>query len=126
MSVCEWTDTNSPAAIDIAPAASPAMPASRIVGRSPVAVAIPTISELTETIPSLAPITAARSQFERLMRCGASGWADGSSLYSVTFGSPCRNGRPGDPRHASAGWRAGQSPIERVSSFGVSVWSTGL
>ena len=61
MSDCELTDTYSPAAIDIAPATSPATPATRTSPARPAA-ATPTIRLAVETMPSLAPSTAARSQ----------------------------------------------------------------
>jgi hypothetical protein len=62
-SVSAWllTETYSPAAIDSAPAASPAIPAISTSAR-PEAAATPTISEAVDTIPSFAPRTAARSQ----------------------------------------------------------------
>src|SRR5690606_256815 len=62
VSRCELTDTYSPAAIDMAPATRPAMPASRICWRSACAAATPSTSDAVDTIPSLAPSTAARSQ----------------------------------------------------------------
>jgi hypothetical protein len=55
------TDTYSPAAIDMAPATSPATPAIRTVFGVGAAAATPTIKLAVETIPSLAPSTAARS-----------------------------------------------------------------
>ena len=71
----DWleTETYSPAAIDMAPAASPAAPAIRIACGEGSAAATPTISALTETMPSFAPSTAALSQLARLIMCGASG-----------------------------------------------------
>ena len=53
----------SPNAIETAPAARPAMPAVRIGPRSTVAAATPTTMPAVETIPSFAPSTPARSQF---------------------------------------------------------------
>ena len=67
-SVSRWvlTDTYSPTAIDSAPAASPAMPAVSTGPRSAVAAATPITMPAVETIPSLAPKTAARSQLSLL------------------------------------------------------------
>ena len=62
VSACELTETYSPAAIDMAPATRPATPAIRMLPRSGVAAATPTIRLAVETMPSLAHITAARSQ----------------------------------------------------------------
>ena len=61
----EDTDTYSPSAIDTDPAANPASPAVRMGPVAVVAPATPTTMPATETIPSLAPSTAARSQFNR-------------------------------------------------------------
>ena len=66
MSRCVLTDTYSPTAIDSAPAASPAMPAVSTGPRSAVAAATPMTMPAVETIPSLAPKTAARSQLSLL------------------------------------------------------------
>ena len=77
VSDCDETDTYSPAAIDIAPAASPATPAIAMARGSGSAAATPTMIAETETMPSLAPSTAARSQFARVMKCGSSMWAEG-------------------------------------------------
>ena len=66
MSRCVLTDTYSPTAIDSAPAASPAMPAVSTGPRSAVAAATPITMPAVETIPSLAPKTAARSQLSLL------------------------------------------------------------
>ena len=64
----DWalTDTYSPAAIDMAPATKAAMPDNNM--DSPVApdAAIPVIRLAVDTMPSLAPSTAARSQPTRL------------------------------------------------------------
>lgn len=59
---CELTDTYSPAAIDNAPAASPAIPDNKIVAGLACVVAMPNIRLLVEIRPSLAPRTAARNQ----------------------------------------------------------------
>src|SRR5678815_5971750 len=69
VSDCELTDTYSPAAIDSAPATSPATPASRTSLRAAFAAATPTTRLAVETMPSLAPRTAARSQPIRSVRC---------------------------------------------------------
>ena len=60
-SFCEETDTNSPAAIENAPAASPASPVSRIACWEPPPPPTPAISETLVTSPSIAPKTAGRS-----------------------------------------------------------------
>ena len=57
----ELTETYSPAAIDMAPATRAAPPAIRISVRPWAAAATPTIRLAVETMPSLAPSTAARS-----------------------------------------------------------------
>jgi len=44
------------------------------------AAATPTIRDETETIPSFAPRTAARSQPLRVMKWGSPGWADGPGI----------------------------------------------
>lgn len=55
------------AAIDMAPAASAAAPASRTPDLPEPEAAMPTIRLAVETIPSLAPRTAARSQPRRVI-----------------------------------------------------------
>jgi hypothetical protein len=62
LSFCELTETYYPAAIDIAPAIRPAIPAVKITLLFAVAPATPTTKPEIETIPSLAPSTAALSQ----------------------------------------------------------------
>src|SRR5665213_1688359 len=69
VSDCELTDTYSPAAIDIAPATKPARPATKTGALSTDAAATPTSKLAVETMPSLAPSTAARSQPMRSRRC---------------------------------------------------------
>ena len=66
-SLSRWLDTEtySPSAIDTAPPTSPASPAVKIGPRDVVAPATPMTMPATDTIPSLAPSTAARSQFSR-------------------------------------------------------------
>src|SRR4249919_797846 len=68
VSDCELTDTYSPAAIDMAPATSPATPAISTAFCVAAAAATPTIKLAVETIPSLAPSTAARSHPMRSTR----------------------------------------------------------
>src|SRR5690349_24452218 len=65
---CELTDTYSPTAIDIAPATSAATPATRIADGSAEDAATPIIRLAVDTMASLEPSTAARSQPERPMR----------------------------------------------------------
>ena len=77
-SVSRWvlTETYSPNAIDTAPATRPALPAVNTGARSTVAAATPTTMPAVETIPSLAPRTAARSQFnfdDTEPSCGSDG-----------------------------------------------------
>ena len=71
VSAWELTETYSPAAIESAPAASPATAASRIAARLGSAAATPTIRLLVEMRPSLAPRTAARNQPIRSLRCNS-------------------------------------------------------
>lgn len=66
VSDCELTDTYSPAAIDMAPATIPAIPA---INTSLCAtVAAPAMMLAVEMIPSFAPSTAARNHPMRLTR----------------------------------------------------------
>ncbi len=69
------TETYSPAPMLIAPAASPATPAITIADRLLVAPSAPMTMPAVDTMPSLAPSTAARSQLSRLFSpvwCGSS------------------------------------------------------
>ena len=59
------TETYSPVPMLSAPAVSAAMPAITIVPRSSVAPATPITTPAVDTMPSLAPSTAARSQLSR-------------------------------------------------------------
>src|SRR5205814_2157274 len=63
------TETYSPAAIERAPATSPARAATRIGSRADCAADTPTTRLLVEISPSLAPSTAARSQPTCVVRC---------------------------------------------------------
>ena len=69
VSACELTDTYSPAAIESAPAARPATPATSTALRVASAAATPISRLAVDTMPSLAPNTAARSHPMRLPRC---------------------------------------------------------
>ena len=66
--------------MDTAPATSPAMPAVAIAVRELVAPATPRTIPATETIPSLAPSTPARSQFNRPLSPGVCGSPVGNTL----------------------------------------------
>src|SRR6202171_4610376 len=69
VSACEWTDTYSPAAIDIAPATRPATPATNTLLWFACAAATPSTILDVERMPSFAPSTAARSHPMRSVRC---------------------------------------------------------
>src|SRR5262249_59977075 len=66
---CDWTETDSPAAIHLAPATRPADPATTMVLCVAWAAATPSTRLAVDTMPSLAPKTAARSQPMRPVRC---------------------------------------------------------
>jgi hypothetical protein len=68
VSAWERAETYSPAAIDIAPATRPATPISTMLLRLALAGATPTMRLAVETMPSLAPRTAARGQPIRFVR----------------------------------------------------------
>src|SRR5450759_236110 len=96
-SLSRWllTDTYSPSAIDTAPATRPAILAVKIAPRADVAPATPTTIPATETIPSLAPRTPARSQFSFAARppeCGSPEWV---AFPSATASSWSRSGLGG-------------------------------
>ena len=81
------TETYSPAAMLIAPATSPATPATTMALRSVVAPATPTTIPAVETMPSLAPRTPARSQLSRLATpswCGSSACGPMSSGWTAS------------------------------------------
>ncbi len=59
------TETNSPVPMLSAPAVRAAMPAITMAVLSDVAPATPMTTPAVDTMPSLAPSTAARSQFSR-------------------------------------------------------------
>src|SRR5579862_919624 len=61
-SFCEETDTNSPVAMEKAPAARPARPVRTMVCADPPPPPTPAISDTLVTSPSMAPNTAGRSQ----------------------------------------------------------------
>ena len=72
VSACELTETYSPAAMDMAPATSPATPATRTLAPGRPAAATPRTRLAVDTMPSLAPMTAARSHPIRSERCFSS------------------------------------------------------
>ena len=74
----------SPAAIDSAPASSPASPASRMTWEELPAPAMPATREKLDTRPSLAPNTAARNQPEARARCC---WASPATTRACTRSS---------------------------------------
>ena len=96
---CELTETYSPAAIDRAPATSPAIPAVTIAAADAPEAATPSTRLAVDTMPSLAPSTAARSQLERWLR-----WTSGVNA-GRGHGAPL-------PRH---GRRAGEQLAAAVA-----------
>ena len=94
------TDTYSPTAMLIAPAASPARPAVSTAPRSVVAAATPITRPAVDTMPSLAPSTPARSQFSRpaiepSWASSCSGAVDRGRQLTRSV-APCARGRRGD------------------------------
>lgn len=84
MSRCVLTDTYSPTAMEIAPAATPATPAVKIGARSMVAAATPTTMPAVDTMPSLAPRTPARNQLSLAPALALCGSAECAAFLSVT------------------------------------------
>jgi len=80
------TDTYSPAAIDKAPATSPAIPAVTIATPDAPDAATPRTRLAVERMPSLAPSTAARSQFDRRLRWTATSGRMGPAACDSTAG----------------------------------------
>src|SRR6185437_9133323 len=81
---CELTDTYSPAAIDSAPATSPAIPAVTIAARDAPDAATPSTRLAVDRIPSLVPSTAARSQLDRRLRCAGEPGSEGRTYTDRT------------------------------------------
>ena len=89
VSDCELTDTYSPAAIDMAPATSPATPAIKTSFCVAAAAATPTIKVPVETIPSLAPRTLlSTTRYGRRDGVPGAGEDDSSNIPSVGSDSP--------------------------------------
>src|SRR6202522_467431 len=80
-SFCEETETNSPAAIENAPAARPARPVRTIACCAPPPPPTPAISDTLVTSPSIAPNTAGRSQPPETSRCSGP-WCGAASICS--------------------------------------------
>lgn len=85
MSDCELTETYSPAAIDMATATSPATPAMKTLFCVVAAAATPTIKLAVETMPSLAPSTAALNHPMRSTR-----WSPGAGEDDSTGPPACQ------------------------------------
>src|SRR5690606_21160748 len=97
-SLSRWllTDTYSPSAIEMAPPTRPATPAVRMGATELVAPATPTTMAATETIPSLAPSTPARSQLRRLAKPPPWGSFEWVTVLLVGFQRAYRAARDGD------------------------------
>src|SRR5690606_29998684 len=98
----ERTDTYSPAAIDMAPATVPAMPAERIAPGVPPPAATPTTRPATDTMPSLAPSTAARSQPARSLRWDST-WRRAMGTVRVGLRAGVPSVRPGQGGNGAVG-----------------------
>src|SRR3954468_17132198 len=95
VSACELTETYSPAAIDSAPATKPATPASTTSCCEAAADATPTSRLAVDTMPSLAPSTAARSQPMRSLRWSS---VSGKSRVVSRWSVDRRDGRSVQPQ----------------------------
>src|ERR1700722_8137337 len=80
-SFCEDTETNSPAAIENAPAARPARPVRAIACCDPPPPPTPAISDTLVPSPSIAPKTAGRSHPPETSRCSGP-WCGAASICS--------------------------------------------
>ena len=80
-SFCEETETNSPAAMENAPAARPARPVRTIACCDPPPPPTPAISDTLVTSPSIAPNTAGRSHPPETSRCSGP-WCGAASICS--------------------------------------------
>ncbi|CAN1722090.1 protein of unknown function [Hyphomicrobium sp. 1Nfss2.1] len=88
LSVSAWelTDTYSPAAIDMAPATAPAIPAMSTLVFELSAAATPEIRLAVERMPSLAPSTAARSHPTRPLKWSSAPRSGQSVASPLRFG----------------------------------------
>src|SRR3954453_8657602 len=110
----------SPAAIETAPAMSPARPASRTTPGAGSAPATPRIRPTFDTRPSLTPNTAARAAPPRTSRwwCSGRGAISGASIGRSLGGSHGRSLDPLRPRHRLAA-RVARGPAELPREPGV-------
>jgi hypothetical protein len=107
LSVSRWalTETYSPSAIDTAPAAIPAAPAVATALVDVVAAATPTTSPAVDTIPSFAPNTPARSQFnfdDNELSCGSPRWKRPDRVPGPRSVMAANSVSSSPPRHHSA------------------------